>query len=168
MRTFITSITLIFVFTFSACSNTHWLHKDAVPTDVAKPGYTLLILKLDDTESRQTYQQFVNEKLEKLVKDYPYPVVLVTKQELNSAQYSDVAKYRYVLKPTGITSQSNITDTYKPAGGGFTQKNTTSYVYTEQVFTDRKANKDYPLTHYSVVRFDQGVKVILQYIKKTY
>ena len=164
MKTF--SFLLFFSLLLTSCANKYWLRKEAVPADVANARYTLLIVKLDDIESQYKYQRFVNEKLEKLLKDYPYPVALITKEELNSPKYSDVNKYRYVLRPTGVTASSTLTDVSRPAGGGsgLSQSSSTQYDYTEQYFTDRKQVKDYPSSNYRVVRFDQGVKVILKYI----
>lgn len=166
MKVFVSAAAFIFVLAISSCANSHWLSKEAIPADVIKPGYTLLILKLDEAESKQKYQQFTNQKLEKLLKDYPYSVELVTKEQLNSPQYADVRKYRYVLRATNRTQSTTYKETYKPSpNSNQVRETSTKYDYSEQVFTDRQENKDYPYSDYRVVRFDQGVKTILQYIR---
>lgn len=149
-------------FLLTSCSASYnakkYMNLESIPSDITKNGYTLLIMRYTDKDGVR-YPEDINKQIEKYLATYPYPAVLVTRDELASPKYADVNKYRYFLQPSGVTRR--ITETSR-FGVGLPETRTDNY--REQFFTDRKEKKDYPLTGYKVRYFNYGVKVILGYL----
>ncbi len=133
----------------------------AIPSDLGKRGSTLLIMKYSAEEVEKTkLYGHNNEQLEKLAAAFPFPTVLVTKAELQSPKYADVNKYRYFLQPSEATMTEKETTKFENHS-----PTTRTYYYSEQFFTDRKEEKNLPLTNFKVRVFYQGVKIILSQLQ---
>lgn len=139
------------------------MNQEAFPKDLASSGQTLLIIKWQKNWGRgydEKSLRILNEKLEKLVSELAVPAVAVTPEELDTEKYSDLTKYRYILRPydqfTKHTETVRTKVQHAPTDVYLT--NNSSTMTMELYFTDRKENKAYASTNYPVNDYRFGIK----------
>jgi hypothetical protein len=156
-------------FILASCSTEKlWLKKlqpGSVPTDVKNSKYILLVEK-------PTWSKSQMKELEKcMTEDYPGKFEIIPAEDLKLAKYSDTTKYRYFLmrSRSGYVVERSAT---APGGSNssaadrifWSDVKDKDYV-ADQIFVDRKLNKDLPSTGMRMSSFSWPVKFLVHHIQ---
>lgn len=140
------------------------INRASIPNDLKNSKYVLLI-ETPSMYPSKSLQRTYTKQITKYMKDYPGQWEWASPEEINSSKFSNTSKYRYFLKHNSVIayafSRSSSLE-YTPNAGPMG----ISMEYHDQIFVDRKENKEYPSTNNARSNYSWGIAVLVAYLKE--
>jgi hypothetical protein len=137
-----------------------WLNDGAIPDDIKKDGYILLVLKQEVGGFRGVQNRGVKKMMRR---HYGAAYEMVSTADLKDSKYNNTDIYRYVIGRDFNTGTVVTTTSSMGTGGGM---QTTHREYHEETIYDRKTNKAFPSLGYPSASYSLGMKGFSKYMKK--
>ena len=138
----------------------HSYNPNAIPADLKKDGYVLLVLKQEVGGFKGTQNRGVKKMMRR---HYGAPFEMVSTDDLKDPKYNNTEKYRYIIG-RDFNSGLVVATTSSMGSGGGTM--TTHREYHEETIIDRKLNSAFPSIGYPSASYSLGMKAFAKFMKK--